>query len=199
MRVCIIYTGHLRTWEKCKANHYANLGINDHDLWWHTYENPGPMLRARVDCMSWWTPIPCEYHYIIDHPYNAHRRPEISIGNTLNQWHNNFIGFCIVPADYDVYVRCRPDILLSGPVSLSIGDGNTVFIPSGNDYYNGINDQFAYGSYKAMKAYYSVYLNHAALFASGLIFHTEEYVTENIKRQGVRIERIPVTNEILRA
>jgi hypothetical protein len=49
-----------------------------------------------------------------------------------------------------------------------------------------------------MKAYYSVYLNHGKMFEDGLIFHTEEYVTENMKRCGLNIIRLPITNQIIR-
>jgi hypothetical protein len=196
VRVAIIYTGHLRTWEKCRKNHEVNLWTDDADLFFHTYDEPFIDLGAPGD----WTPIPGEYHYIIDHPYNARRRPEISIGNTLNQWHNNFIGFCIAPKGYDVYVRCRPDIIFSGHIDLNQDlSGNKIYIPSGQDYYSGFNDQFAFGNYETMKAYYSVYLNHGKMFEDGLIFHTEEYVTENMKRCGLNIIRLPITNQILRA
>jgi hypothetical protein len=195
VRVAIIYTGHLRTWEKCRKNHDVNLWTDDADLFFHTYDEPFIDLGAPGQ----WTPIPCEYHYIIDHPYNARRRPEISIGNTLNQWHNNFIGFCIAPKGYDVYVRCRPDIIFSGHIDLNQDlSGNKIYIPTGQDYYTGINDQFAFGNYETMKAYYSVYLNHGKMFEDGLIFHTEEYVTENMKRCGLNIIRLPITNQIIR-
>jgi hypothetical protein len=195
MRVAIIYTGHLRTWEKCRDNHKSCLWTEETVKYFHTYDLPDG-----IEMWDAWMPIPCEYHYIIDHPYNARRRPEISIGNTLNQWHNNFIGFCIAPKGYDVYVRCRPDIIFSGHIDLKQDlSGNKIYIPSGQDYYTGYNDQFAFGNYETMKAYYSVYLNHGKMFEDGLIFHTEEYVTENMKRCGLNIIRLPITNQILRA
>jgi hypothetical protein len=193
-KVALIYTGHLRTWDKCKDNHYKNIITGNCKLFWHTYEaNPG----------QWYcTQIAGEYYKIEPgtHRYDAHRRPETSVANTLNQWHNNFVGFAIVPNYFDVYVRMRADITFSGKIDFDSYDysGNNIYIPQGHNYYDGVNDQMAFGSYEVMKKYYSVYLHHLEIYQTGKIFHTEGYVTENLKRQGVNIVRLPIDNYVIR-
>lgn len=191
MRIALIYTGHLRTWDKCRTNHEGNFTGHDFVSFWHTYEHPG---NAPI-----FTAIPCEfYRDMNDHRFNTNKRPEASVANSLNQWHNMFIGFCLVPCDYDIYVRIRPDIMVGG-IDFNQYDckGNNVYIPEEKDY-GGINDQFAFGSYEVMKKYYSVYLNHAALFDEGVTFHTETMMLKNLEKQGVNIVRIPITQYILR-
>jgi hypothetical protein len=192
-RIAIIYTGHLRTWDKCRENQKANLWTEDTDLFFHTYEEPSHTVKQFVK-------IPQEYHIINEHKYNDNRRPETSVGNTMNQWHNNFIGFCIVPNNYDIYVRCRADTTFSSRIDLNSYDysDSKIYIPHGHNYYDGINDQVAWGNYETMKKYYSVYLNHADIFKDGVTFHTEGYVTENMKRQGLNIVRVPIDNFIIR-
>jgi hypothetical protein len=49
--------------------------------------------------------------------------------------------------------------------------------------------------YKGVPA---IVANHGKMFEDGLIFHTEEYVTENMKRCGLNIIRLPITNQIIR-
>ncbi len=194
MRIALIYTGHIRTWDKCRGNQYLNIITDECDLYWHTYERPP------ADDTDEYFPIPGEFHQYDGHPYDNNRRPETSVANTLNQWHNNFIGFCMVPKIYDVYVRLRPDITFSDKIDFSQYDcsGNTIYIPHGHNYWDGVNDQVAFGNYEVMKKYYSVYLNHSDIYKHGKIFHTEGYVTENLQRYGVDIVRIPIDNYVIR-
>jgi hypothetical protein len=99
-----------------------------------------------------------------------------------------------------VYVKSRTDIILGGGINFNDYDINdeNIFIPWGNDHCGGVNDQFAFGSHKVMKKYFSVYLEHGNLFREGKTFHTEFYVTENLKKQGVVINRLNITNTIVR-
>lgn len=193
MRVALIYTGHLRTWEKCKPDHFQKIITPESDLYFYTYEDP---------MMGRFVKIPGEYWSleIGSHPYDKNRRPETSVANTFNQWHNNFIGFNLVPKVYDVYVRIRADITFSERVDFTKYDysGLKVYIPHGHNYWGGVNDQVAFGNYEAMKKYYSVYLNHGEIFKAGVEFHTERYVTENLRREGVEVVRIPIDNFVVR-
>ena len=184
MKIAIIYTGQERTWQDCKANHHLNLWCEDAGIYFHTVERLSPG----------------DYYQLTDHPYNENKEPETIIASTLNQWHNNFIGFSIVPKDYDVYVRVRPDIMLTDKINFEQYDysGKNIYIPSGHNYRDGINDQLAFGNYEVMKTYYSVYLNHPEMFTSGLKFHTEKYTTENLKRNGIIINRINIETQIVR-
>jgi hypothetical protein len=140
------------------------------------------------------------YPYLPDHPYVANKNPYSSVDSTLNQWCSIFVGSRLVPNTYDYYIKSRPDIQLSGTIDFSEFDFNDtdIYIPSGNDHWDGKNDQFLFGSYSVMKKYFSIYIEHRNIFDSGVRFHPEGFVTENLKRQGVNIVRLNITNTIVR-
>jgi hypothetical protein len=194
MKIAVLYSGHLRTWERCKLNHEKNYITKDCDLYFYTYDKPGDTNYKQF------IQIPGTYYDKVEHRYDANKNPITCTDATLQIWHNLFVGFCLVPKDYDVYVKSRCDIELSGKVDFSKYDikANNVYIPYGNDHCGGINDQFAFGNYEVMKKYYSIYLEHQNLFQAGLTFHTEYYVTENLKKQGVNIVRLDITDSIVR-
>ncbi len=194
MRVAVLYSGHLRSWDKVKENQKDSFYTDDTDLFFYTYKTPkGTPFKQFVK-------IPGTYYDQVVQAYDSNKNPVTCTDNTLQAWHNLFVGFCLAPNDYDVYVKSRCDIELSGKIDFSQYDINdtNIYIPSGNDHCGGVNDQFAFGSYSVMKKYYSIYLEHQNLFNSGLTFHTEYYVTENLKKQGVNIVRLPITNIIIR-
>jgi hypothetical protein len=194
MKIAIIYSGHIRTWEQCKTNHENNLATNDCDLYFYTYTHPDNTTYKQF------IQIPGTYYDGVIHDYDSNKNPVTSTDNTIQSWHNLFVSFCLVPMGYDVYVKSRCDITFSGKIDFSsypiIDD--VVYVPVGNDYCGGVNDQFAFGNYMSMKKYYSVYLEHYKMFQDGLTFHTEFYVTKNLERKGVKIIRIPITNYIQR-
>jgi hypothetical protein len=184
MRVALIYSGQERTWERCKQSHEDAIYTGDTVVFWHTVE----ALKVYP-----------HFYQLDGHPYDQNRRPETVVASSLNQWHNNFIAFSLVPRDFDVYVRIRPDITFSGRIDFSQDySGLKVYIPHGHNYWDGVNDQIAFGNWESMRRYYSVYLNHGDIFREGVEFHTERYVTQNLIRQGVEIIRIPVDNYIIR-
>lgn len=132
--------------------------------------------------------------------YRANKVPETTPNQTVNQWHNNFIAFAKAPKGFDVYVRMRYDIKLSGQVNLEsypLSD-DVVYIPKEGDFWEGINDRMAFGNHEAMRKYYSVYLLHPLLFHMGKMFHTESYLKHALDYQGVRIVRLEITSDIIR-
>jgi len=196
MRVAFIYSGALRSWNQCRQNHEANIWHEGH-LFFHTYEVP--VVPNIENLTHSFIQIPGRFYPdMFEHRFNTRKRPEAVVGQALNQWHNMFIGFCNVPLGYDVYVRIRPDLMFSGKINFDqYNYENKIYIPEGNDFW-GVNDRFAFGSYEVMKKYYSVYVNHADLWDEGVTFHTETMQLANLKKQGVEIVRIPITEMILR-
>jgi hypothetical protein len=193
MNVAVLYSGHLRTWNACRQNQIDNFYTPTTETYFYTYDEPETPYKQFNKIQGTYYTEPLDW-------YNSNKNPVTCTDNTLQAWHNLFIGFCLVPHNYDVYVKSRTDIVLSGKINFedyNIDDTN-IYIPYGNDHCGGVNDQFAFGSYKVMKKYYSVYLEHGNLFREGKTFHTEFYVTENLKKQGVVINRLNITNTILR-
>jgi hypothetical protein len=210
LKIALIYTGQLRTWELCRHNHAENIYTKDCSMYWHTYEEPDVKTVMSSDNLEKYSIDGFRWHFVKvpepfypdpfkEHKYAARKRPETSVYQTLGQWHTNFIGFCLVPRGYDVYVRIRPDIKFNGRLDFTQYDytGNNIYIPEGNDY-GGVNDQFAFGNYDVMKAYYSVYLNCHQLWEDGVEFHSEGMQQSNLNRQQINIVRMNPQVNILR-
>jgi len=191
MRIAFIYSGGLRSWEKVQDNHKQNLWTDNCDLFFHTYEEPTAKRHFHF------IKIPAEFYPDLpNHKFNTRRRDETSVANVMNQWHNMFIAFCMVPKIFDVYVKVRPDLEFSSKIDFGqYNYENKIYIPEGNDF-SGINDRFAFGNYETMRKYYSVYVNHNDLWEGGTIFHPETMVLANLN--GLEINRIPITETIIR-
>lgn len=185
MRVCLIYSGWLRTYDQCRQNHADNLVIPGEVCVVDYNETHGDLCPfSRKD---------------FEH-YRVNKAPETEPENTVNMWWNMWHAWSQAPQDCDCYVRCRYDIIFNGPVVFEQYPmlDNTVYIPEGNDYRDGINDQFAFGNRQSMEKYFSVYLNHERYFQEGKEFHSESYLKYNLDALGVNIVRIPVSHYILR-
>lgn len=194
MRIAVLYAGHIRTWEQCRENQKRNLWTPETDLFFYTYTRPeNTEFKQFIQ-------VPGTYYDKVVHTYDSNKNPVTCTDNTLQSWHNLFVGFCLVPQGYDIYVKSRCDIELSAKINFNEYQitANDIYIPKEGDFCGGVNDRFAFGSYEVMKAYYSVYLNHGDLFRAGLTFHTEFYVTENLKRQGINIHRLNLVDTIIR-
>jgi hypothetical protein len=192
MRIALSYSGYLRTWSQCKPNHYENIITPDCDLYFYTYTHEDPLYKE-ADNKYYFTRIPQALHDnpFGDHKFNTRKVPENTSHQVLNQWTNNFVGFCLIPNTYDIYVRIRPDLKFNGKLNFADYNcsENNIYIPQGMDF-GGINDQFAFGNHKVMKAYFSVLINAFDLWHNGTIFHAEGMQLANLQSQGINIVRI---------
>jgi len=110
--------------------------------------------------------------------------------NVLNQWHNSLISFCLVPYNYDVYVRARADIRLHNKIDFDkydYSDGK-LYVPQTVDW-GGITDQFAWGSYQTMKTYYGLYTDYLQKYGYLNPYYPEHYLLEYLLERGVEIIR----------
>lgn len=190
MRIALNYTGQLRSWGQCRGNHLDYIW-GDTDIYFYTDKDPEVIgqYEARVkftqDKNTNFYPDPFK-----EHRYHTRKVPENTYYQTMRQWHCGFIGFCLIPQDYDIYVRIRPDIAFNGPINFADFDcsGKKIYIPQGNDY-GGVCDQFAFGNHEVMKIYYSIYQTHHELWHEGTVFHSEGMQLANLNKHGVEIVR----------
>lgn len=202
MNVCLIYSGFLRTWDRCMPNHFDNIvKPNDNNVkdsgnsvtgFFHTDKNPFP--DSLWGFKHHWTPIPEKLFYPDPfahiHPYSDRKSPEGSVVQTLRQWQCNFVAFSIVPSTFDVYVRIRPDLKFNGPMVFQKPEPKTIYIPQGMDF-GGINDQCAYGDYDTMKIYYQVFENYHSLWRDkGILFNSEVMQKANLEDKGINVVRL---------
>jgi hypothetical protein len=200
MNVCLIYSGFLRTWDRCMPNHFDNIvkpnddnvrgSGNSVEAYFHTDKDPLP--GGKWGFKHYFIPIPEKLFYhdpFAAHPYAERKSPEGSVYQTLRQWQCNFVAFSIVPSTFDVYVRMRPDLMFNGPLKLQKPEPKTVYIPQGMDY-GGINDQCAYGDYDSMKVYYQVFENYHFLWRDkGITFNSEVMQKANLEDKGINVVR----------
>lgn len=175
---CFIYSGWLRTWEHCKINHAEMLPAADHVV--HYNETTHDILPYKSDVWG----------------YSKNKVPENIPVNTMCMWRNMYEAFQLAPKDCEVYVRNRYDICFDTKIESFNVQPNTVYIPQGNDYRGGINDQFAYGNRDVMEKYFSVFMNAAMFFNEKHAFHSEFYMKKNLDYYGLKIVRIPQTQKI---
>lgn len=195
MKIAVLYSGFIRSWNQCRHNQEQNLYTPETDSYFYTYTKPENTPYKQF------IQIPEIYYpHLPNHPYVATKNPYSSVDGSLNNWHNQFVGFCMMQKEYDIYIKSRCDIILSGKINFEhyLIDDKNIYIPYGHDHWNGVNDQLAFGSYNVMKKYFSVYVEHQWIFDSGLQFHPENYVRENLERLGVTINRLNITNDIIR-
>lgn len=114
----------------------------------------------------------------------------------MYQWSRIKKLFDRIPKDYDIYIRCRPDILIEESVEdfcqkielFKPDKKNILYIPKGFDIFDEkfgidlktcINDQIAFGSEDVMKVYCSLYdtinPNNKPIVSEQLLFtHLQE-------------------------
>lgn len=99
---------------------------------------------------------------------------------------------------YECVVSLRVDLVFSTICDFTGLDRNTIYIPNGFDYVsNGINDQFAYGSFEVMKKYCAIFSNTQHLLKEGLsIPHPESLTYANLLYSKVDITRVDVSHVI---
>lgn len=184
----IIYSGFLRSWEQVKENHKQNLLKDGDEILFHTDELAN--LEFKYKFYSLQEQL-TEFSAILA----TNAAPETHILNTLNQWRNRMKAFSAIIHNTSVFVVSRTDIKFSGKLDFELGQGK-IYIPQGNDYRNGINDQFAYGGYMEMRHYCDLYLEYKKYFNEGLQFHPETYLKRHLR--DLEVIRIPITNQIIR-
>jgi hypothetical protein len=95
--------------------------------------------------------------------YTFRKHPVTIVSNTYSMFYHNKRCFDLIekyPQKFDIIIRFRADIDSPEILSLLHINPNTVYIPKGNDPYEGtINDQVAYGDFNTMKIYCEVVNN----------------------------------------
>lgn len=102
---------------------------------------------------------------------------------------------------YDVVISYRIDIQLISKFDICNPKYNTIYIPEGQDWRMGINDQIAYGSQNVMKKYCNILNNIHIILKYKLSkygFHPENLTLANIKYNNIYIYRFKLSYIIVR-
>lgn len=75
---------------------------------------------------------------------------------------------------------------------------NVIYIPTGGDYRDGINDQMAIGSQGAIAVYCSLYNWWEDYYNEGVLFHAETMLKHHLMVRGVEVRRLNTEVKIIR-
>ena len=135
------------------------------------------------------------------------KMPETNFFNSYSQFkHNNE---CIKMIEnhqvknnfmFDTVVKYRMDAepTTDKIIDLDFYEENTCFIPEGQDWRDGLNDQIAYGDFKTMKKYCGLIENIRILCESGVVFHPETLLANHLQKEGVKIKRFIYNYRLLK-
>jgi hypothetical protein len=134
---------------------------------------------------------------IVDFYLQYNRYPEVNIYNCLSMFYHNKLAFELIEREiekknkhYSVVIKYRGDIQSNSdfPLLLTV-EKNTIYIPEGCDWRDGINDQIAYGDYISMKKYSHVFDNIKDYCQEGIILHPETLLKHHLKVNHLKIKR----------
>lgn len=181
MRKIFLYAGQYRTFGECLPNHIEMLGEPDEMHYYNTSNIPD-----------------------LFNVEESRKAPETKPNNVFNNWYNRLK---LQPhiKEGAIHVILRPDVWLNEPIDLqklsqSESFSNNAYIPTGNDWRDGVNDQLAICGEQAARAYCGLYHWSKVIYNNypNILFHPETYLTYNLQKNGVNIIRIPQTNILKR-
>lgn len=98
---------------------------------------------------------------------------------------------------YDVVIKTRPDIRFDEPVNISKIIPNTLYIPLGWDWFNGINDLMAWGDTDVMNSYCNLFYEFNNLITKSHNLSAEtvlkEYIKNNSNIPNIKRECVDIT------
>lgn len=90
---------------------------------------------------------------------------------------------------YDCVIRARADLCFEQTIDIKAGNSfNYLYVPKHGDF-NGLNDQFAYGSSEIMDKYSSLYSNIHKYYGDGLVMDPEILTDYHVRRQMLPVLR----------
>ncbi len=129
------------------------------------------------------------------------KAPETNIYNVLSMYYHREKISKIVKEE-EVYIVWRSDFssndLEKIEYILKNMHDEVVYIPEGNDWRNGINDQMALGKGKIIKKYLECYSKIFVYLSRGCIFHPENLLKHHLEYNDVKIERFKIDYSIIR-
>ena len=204
MRIALLVYGRLN---KCKE-HYNNIMDNigkEHDI--DVFLSSDNSVETQLqEFIELYKPISYNNDKII---YNTnlekYEKPgPTNIDNMTRHFINKKRVFALLELyvknesiTYDIIVSLRIDLVFHNSFNLTSAQPDTIYIPSDNDFIDGINDQVAYGSIDVMKKYMNIYEYIIDLLERKItIAHPESLTLANIKFHKINIIRVKLLHVI---
>jgi hypothetical protein len=204
MRIALLVYGRLN---KCKE-HYNNIMDNigkEHDI--DVFLSSDNSVETQLqEFIELYKPISYNNDKII---YNTnlekYEKPEATnIDSMIRHFINKKRVFALLELyvtkesiTYDIVISLRIDLVFHNSFNLTPLQNDTIYIPSDNDFLDGINDQVAYGSIDVMKKYMNIYEYIIDLLErKTTIAHPESLTLANIQFHKINIIRVKLLHVI---
>lgn len=141
-----------------------------------------------------------DFNYIYEFPQHPHTHVDNMIRHFINKKrvYNIFLKYIeATNKQYDIIMYLRADLQIDDKFNFEYPKDNNIYIPIGKDYYNGINDQIAYGNQSVMKLYSNLIFNCKLLLSNNLSYvHPETLTLANLKYNNVIINRFSLSYKL---
>jgi hypothetical protein len=139
--------------------------------------------------------------------HHAPRRPETDVGRCWSMFEHNLRAFELMRAEearrgaaFDVVIKYRADIHQTAPAqyarlahavsaAAARGDDGRVWVPHGQDWCGGLNDQVALGGPLAMAEYCACVRAIGGMCRAGVLYHPETLLANHLRICGLEVVR----------
>jgi hypothetical protein len=104
----------------------------------------------------------------------------------VNQLVNNHIRWF---GEYDIVIKTRPDIRIEEPIELLKPKSNTIYIPKGWDWSDGVGDLMAYGEHEIMHNYCTLFYDFKQLIGEMDIINPERILRKYLEDCSIDVVR----------
>jgi hypothetical protein len=92
--------------------------------------------------------------------------------------------------EYDIVIKTRPDIQIEQPIEFIKPSNNTIYIPKGWDWSEGIGDLMAYGDFKTMNNYCTLFYDFKTIIKEMDRINPERILKTYLEKfDEIKIER----------
>jgi len=146
-----------------------------------------------------------KYFEKLNEPTFLHKYPkrdEVVYYNTYSMWYHNNKAYELIEQyskdnniQFNIVLKYRADIKVPKLIEFENPLDNTIYIPEGNDWVDGLNNDMAYGNMDVMKKFSSLVNSIEDICKKGVIFHPETIFKTYINDLNIIIKRFPYSYE----
>lgn len=208
MRIAILFSGRIQQFERCYYNILKYIKINDNNEI-DFFLSHSPDLNEDLESFKkifkpkLMINEPITYFNHTKYPKYCHYQGH----NTMCMFINRLRVFKLLetfinttPTSYDLVISYRTETILNKDLNFQWFNQlneNTIYIPEGNDWWGGLNDQLAFGTYDSMKIYLSLYEELKQMLDNGCVFHPETILRHYLNIKNINVIRIPLKYKLV--
>lgn len=202
MKVCLLLSGQMRNADEVFALFKSNLlDRYDVDTFISTWDSPNvydlvkPFNPIAVDIEDYTIQFTEKFKDIVKNDeYKLETNANLVSACAMwyktmrvNQLAINHIRWF---GEYDIVIKTRPDIQIEQPIEFIKPISNTIYIPKGWDWSEGIGDLMAYGDFKTMNNYCTLFYDFKTIIKEMDRINPERILKSYLEKfDEIKIER----------